>query len=65
MRLAGVRLSERNDLVKLCGRADEAKAELEKAAGLTTNMRGRELLLARAALPEPPATVRPRSPTSR
>ncbi len=39
----------RADLLLKLGRRSEAKAELEKAAGLATNTRERDLLLARAA----------------
>ncbi|MDB4912212.1 MAG: polymerase sigma-70 factor, subfamily [Gemmatimonadetes bacterium] len=41
--------SVRGDLLAKLGRADEARAELERAASLTRNARERELLLARAA----------------
>jgi RNA polymerase sigma factor (sigma-70 family) len=41
--------SVRGDLLMKLGRMDEARAELERAAGLTRNARERELLLARAA----------------
>ncbi|MBF6024627.1 RNA polymerase sigma factor [Lysobacter niastensis] len=41
--------SVRADLLKKLGRLDEARAEFEKAAGLTGNARERELLLQRAA----------------
>jgi RNA polymerase sigma factor (sigma-70 family) len=41
--------SVRADLLKKMGRADEARAEFERAASLTRNARERELLLARAA----------------
>jgi RNA polymerase sigma factor (sigma-70 family) len=41
--------SVRGDLLMKVGRMDEARAELERAAGLTRNARERELLLARAA----------------
>ena len=41
--------SVRGDLLAKLGRADEARAELERAASLTRNSRERELLLARAA----------------
>jgi RNA polymerase sigma factor (sigma-70 family) len=42
----------RGDLLAKLGRHDEARAELERAAGLTRNARERDLLLARAqALP--------------
>jgi RNA polymerase sigma factor (sigma-70 family) len=41
--------SVRGDLLAKLGRADEARAEFERAAGMTTNERGRALLLARAA----------------
>ncbi len=38
----------RGDLLAKLGRFDEAKAEFERAAALTRNARGREMLLARA-----------------
>jgi RNA polymerase sigma factor (sigma-70 family) len=41
--------SARADLLERLGRHDEARAEFERAAGLTQNARERELLLARAA----------------
>ena len=41
--------SVRGDLLKKVGRLDEARAEFEKAAGLTGNARERDLLLQRAA----------------
>ncbi|MDQ2766449.1 MAG: RNA polymerase sigma factor [Gemmatimonadota bacterium] len=41
--------SVRGDLLAKLGRADEARAELERAASLTRNVRERELLLSRAA----------------
>jgi RNA polymerase sigma-70 factor, ECF subfamily len=49
--LAGYHLlpSVRGDLLVKLGRFDEARVELERAAGLTRNRRERELLLARAA----------------
>jgi RNA polymerase sigma factor (sigma-70 family) len=49
--LAGYHLlpSVRGDLLARLGRRDEARAEFERAAGLTRNARERELLLARAA----------------
>jgi len=49
--LAGYLLlpSVRGDLLAKLGRADEARAEFERAASLTRNARERELLLARAA----------------
>jgi RNA polymerase sigma-70 factor, ECF subfamily len=40
--------SVRGDLLKKLGRLDEARAEFERAAGLTRNSRERQLLLARA-----------------
>jgi predicted RNA polymerase sigma factor len=43
--------SVRADLLKKMGRLDEARAEFERAASLTRNVRERELLLARAAIP--------------
>lgn len=41
--------SVRGDLLSKLGRLDEARAEFERAAGLTRNAKERELLLARAA----------------
>jgi RNA polymerase sigma-70 factor (ECF subfamily) len=41
--------SVRGDLLARLGRADEARAEFERAASLTQNARERDLLLARAA----------------
>lgn len=41
--------SVRGDLLARLGRSDEARAEFERAAGMTRNLRERELLLARAA----------------
>jgi RNA polymerase sigma factor (sigma-70 family) len=41
--------SVRGDLLAKVGRKDEARAEFERAAGLTRNVRERQLLLARAA----------------
>ena len=41
--------SVRGDLLARLGRMDEARAEFERAAGMTRNLRERELLLARAA----------------
>ncbi|MEP7302358.1 MAG: RNA polymerase subunit sigma-24, partial [Caldimonas sp.] len=41
--------SVRGDLLAKLGRADEARAEFERAAAMTRNARERELLLARAA----------------
>ena len=41
--------SVRGDLLAKLGRADEARAELERAASLTRNARERQLLLGRAA----------------
>jgi len=43
--------SVRGDLLAKLGRVAEARAEFEKAAGLTQNARERELLLARAGMP--------------
>jgi predicted RNA polymerase sigma factor len=43
----------RGDLLAKLGRLDEARAEFERAASLTRNERERELLLERAARPEP------------
>jgi predicted RNA polymerase sigma factor len=40
--------SVRGDLLKKLGRMDEARAEFERAAGLTRNTRERELLMGRA-----------------
>ena len=39
----------RGDLLQKLGRSDEARAEFERAAALTQNNRGRELMLKRAA----------------
>jgi len=49
--LAGYHLlpAVRGDFLARLGRVDEARRELERAAGLTRNARERELLLARAA----------------
>jgi predicted RNA polymerase sigma factor len=44
----------RGDLLARLGRLREARAEFERAAGLTRNARERALLLARAAGVEPP-----------
>ena len=41
--------SVRGDLLARLGRADEARAELERAAFMTRNTRERDLLLERAA----------------
>ena len=41
--------SVRGDLLERLGRPDEARAEFERAASLTRNVREREMLLARAA----------------
>ena len=41
--------SVRGDLLEKLGRADEARAEFERAAALAGNARERELLLQRAA----------------
>ena len=41
--------SVRGDLLARLGRADEARAELERAAFMTRNARERDLLLERAA----------------
>jgi RNA polymerase sigma-70 factor (ECF subfamily) len=41
--------SVRGDLLRKVGRFEEARAEFERAAALTSNTRERELLLARAA----------------
>ncbi len=46
--------SVRGDLLVKLGRADEARAEFERAAALTRNARERALLLARAAACETP-----------
>ncbi|MGE0405445.1 MAG: hypothetical protein AB7O65_04025 [Candidatus Korobacteraceae bacterium] len=40
--------SVRGDLLQKLGRLDEARAEFERAAALTRNLRERELLLARS-----------------
>lgn len=45
--------SVRGDLLARLGRMNEARAEFERAAGMTRNLRERELLLARAADPAP------------
>lgn len=45
--------SVRGDLLARLGRMEEARAEFERAAGMTRNLRERELLLARAADPAP------------
>ena len=45
--------SVRGDLLARLGRVAEARAEFERAAGMTRNLRERELLLARAADPVP------------
>jgi len=45
--------SVRADFLLKLGRLDEARAEFERAASLTRNLRERELLLARAAACEP------------
>ncbi len=45
--------SVRGDLLARLGRTGEARAEFERAAGMTRNLRERELLLARAAEPTP------------
>jgi predicted RNA polymerase sigma factor len=47
--------SVRGDLLKKLGRMDEARAEFERAAGLTRNARERELLIgwARACMGGP------------
>ena len=45
--------SVRGDLLARLGRMAEARAEFERAAGMTRNLRERELLLARAADPTP------------
>jgi RNA polymerase sigma factor (sigma-70 family) len=45
--------SVRGDLLGRLGRTDEARAEFERAAAMTRNLRERELLLARAADPAP------------
>ena len=53
--LAGYHLlpTVRGDLLARLGRLPEARAEFERAAGLTLNARERDLLLARAAACEP------------
>jgi RNA polymerase sigma factor (sigma-70 family) len=58
--LAGYHLlpSVRGDFLHKLGRLDEARAEFERAAGLTRNVRERDLLLERAAAcgrPSPPS----------
>jgi len=40
--------SVRGDLLQKLGRLEEARAEFERAAGMTRNARERELLLGRA-----------------
>src|SRR5207248_3840709 len=45
--------SVRGDLLAKLGRLDEARAEFERAAALTRNVRERELLLERARAAEP------------
>jgi RNA polymerase sigma-70 factor (ECF subfamily) len=53
--------SVRGDLLKKLGRMDEARAEFERAAGLTRNTRERELLIGRArACAGGPAISEPR-----
>jgi len=48
--------SVRGDLLAKLGRAEEARAEFERAAGMTRNARERDLLMARAhAVVGPPA----------
>jgi predicted RNA polymerase sigma factor len=49
--LAGYHLlpSVRGDLLEKLGRPEEARAEFERAAELTSNARERDLLLSRAA----------------
>ncbi|HUO86008.1 MAG TPA: RNA polymerase sigma factor [Thermoanaerobaculia bacterium] len=49
----------RGDLLARLGRGEEARGELERAAGLTGNRRERELLLARAAECDSAATTVP------
>jgi len=53
--LAGYHLlpTVRGDLLARLGRLPEARAEFERAAGLTRNARERDLLLARAAPASP------------
>ena len=46
--------SVRGDLLAKLGRADEARAEFERAAAMTRNVRERELLLERATALRPP-----------
>jgi RNA polymerase sigma factor (sigma-70 family) len=43
----------RGDLLARLGRDEEARAEFERAAGLTRNARERDLMLSRAAAPRP------------
>ena len=45
--------SVRGDLLARLGRMAEARTEFARAAGMTRNLRERELLLARAADPTP------------
>jgi predicted RNA polymerase sigma factor len=47
--------SVRGDLLAKLGRADEARAEFERAASLTRNARERDLLLERARAARPPS----------
>ena len=55
--------SVRGDLLVKLGRADEARAEFERAASLTRNTRERELLLDRARTATVPVTpARERAP---
>ncbi|WP_395296765.1 RNA polymerase sigma factor [Kitasatospora hibisci] len=51
--------SVRGDLLARLGRTDEARAEFERAAALTRNVRERELLLVRAAEAGAPVPRRP------
>ena len=56
--------SVRGDLLAKLGRADEARAEFERAAALTRNARERDLLLARAARCAAGELTPARAPTS-
>jgi RNA polymerase sigma-70 factor, ECF subfamily len=51
--------SVRGDLLRKLGRLEEARAEFERAAGLTRNARERDLLLARATASAPASSPSP------
>lgn len=51
--------SVRGDLLARLGRGDEARAEFERAAALTRNVRERQVLLSRAAACAPNASLMP------